>query len=122
MAFLQLHTRLGNVTIPSFILVIALWALLNFARKQGLSPSYWGALVVGEVLLAVQGFLGLLIYLQGNRPPRVVHYLYGVFILLVWPGLFAYTQGQDTRREALLYGLVSLFLFGVSLRAIGTGQ
>lgn len=120
MPLVAIHARLANTAVL-FALVVGLWALWNYLRRQGLSPSYWGTLVIGELLLAAQAVIGVLMYFQGGRPPRIVHYLYGVLVLMVWPGVYAYTEGRDTRREALIYGVASLFLFGLTLRASGTG-
>jgi len=65
--------------------------------------------------------VGGLLYLGGARPARIeVHILYGVLLVIVLPATFAYLRGRDERREALIYGLVGLFLAGVSLRAIVT--
>lgn len=119
MSLVEIHARLSN-TIVLFTLIVGLWALFNFARREGLSPGYWGTLVIGELLLVAQGIIGAVMYLQGGRPMRTIHFLYGILVLLVWPGVFAYTEGQKSRREALIYGLASLFLFGLALRAIGT--
>lgn len=121
MPLVELHARLAN-TVQFFTLVVGLWALFNYVRRQGLTPSYWGTLVIGELLLAAQAVIGVVMYIQGGRPFRIIHFLYGVLVLLVWPGVFAYTDGRNTRREALIYGLASLFLFGLSLRAISTGR
>lgn len=120
MPLIEIHARLAN-SVVLFLLVVGLWALFNYVRRQGLSSSYWGTLVIGEILLAVQAVVGAVLYAQGGRPPRLVHYLYGVFILLVWPGIYAFTQGRSTRREALIYGLTSLFMVGLAIRSIGTG-
>lgn len=121
MPLAEIHARLGN-TIMLFTLVVGLWALFNYVRRQGLPPSYWGTLVIGELLLATQALVGGVMYFQGGRPPRIIHFLYGVLVLLIWPGAYVYTEGRDTRREALIYGLASLFLFGLALRAIDTGS
>jgi CDP-diglyceride synthetase len=121
MTLAMIHSRLADAVVW-FTLVVGLWALFRYVRKQGIPPSYWGTLVFGVLLLVVQAVLGLVMYVRGFRPAEWVHFLYGVFILLVWPGVFAFTQGQDTRREALIYGVVSLFLWGVALRAISTGS
>ena len=120
MLLINLHDRLAN-TAFLFVLIVALWALFNFVRGQGISPSYWGTLIIGEGLLLIQGLIGLAMFLQGARPPRLIHILYGIVVLLVWPGVYTYTQGRATRREALLYGVATLFMFGLLLRAIGTG-
>ncbi|MFQ5595453.1 MAG: hypothetical protein ACE5HA_15000 [Anaerolineae bacterium] len=121
MSLVEVHARLANTAVL-FALVVGLWALLNYVRRQGLSPGYWGTLVIGELLLVAQAVVGVVMYFQGGRPPRIIHFLYGVLVLLVWPGVYAYTEGRDTRREALIYGLASLFLCGLALRSISTAR
>lgn len=121
MSLVGIHGRLANTAVL-FTLVVGLWALFNYIRRQGLSSSYWGTLVIGELLLAAQGLVGVVMFAAGGRPPRLIHFLYGVLVLLVWPGVYVYTEGRGTRREALIYGLASLFLCGLALRSIGTGS
>lgn len=118
---INLHDRLANTALL-FVFIVALWALFNYLRGRGISPSYWGTLVIGEGLLLLQGLIGLAMFLQGARPPRLIHVLYGIVVLLVWPGVYTYTQGQATRREALIYGVAALFMCGLLLRAITTGR
>lgn len=120
-SIVQIHAGLAD-TVRLFTLVVGVWALVNYVRREGLSASYWGALVIGELVLAAQAILGAILYVQGGRPPRIIHFLYGVLVLMVWPGIFAFTEGRDGRREALYYGIAGLFLFGLAMRAISTGQ
>ncbi len=118
MAFI--HSRIA-VTAVLFALALGAWALWSFLRGQGVSPSYWGALIIGELLMLVQGFLGILLILGGERPADLLHLLYGVLVALSWPGIYVYTHARGDRREAGLYALVSFFIFGLALRAIMTG-
>lgn len=131
-SLVQIHAGLAD-TVRLFTLVVGVWALFNYVRGEGLLPSYWGALVIGELVLAAQAILGAILYVQGGRPPENIrfleprlevpfHFLYGVLVLLVWPGVFAFTEGRDGRREALYYGIAGLFLFGLTLRAISTAR
>ncbi|MCI0398422.1 MAG: hypothetical protein L0322_26300, partial [Chloroflexi bacterium] len=90
-------------------------------RKQGVDGSYMGAMVIGEGLFILQAILGVVLLFGGSAPGRTVHFLYGVFALVALPGLFAYLRGDDTNRAQWSYAILCLFLFGVSLRAIGTG-
>ena len=83
--------------------------------------NFWGILGAGELLYVAQGIVGVALYALGDRPARTwVHILYGILLVITLPGAFAYMRGKDTRREALIYGLVGLFLAGVALRAIYT--
>jgi uncharacterized protein YybS (DUF2232 family) len=117
-----LHGRLATAAF-FFTLICGLWSMVNYLRGRGVSPSYWGALVIGEVLLIVQGGVGLLLYLGGQRPfgGTFIHVLYGVVAVIPWPAVYLFTQGRDTRRESLFYSLAGLFLAGIIIRGIITG-
>ena len=117
-----LHARLATAAIL-FAAACGIWGLYTYGRRRGVDGNYWGTLAVGELLMIAQGLVGVLLWLQMHRPARpAIHVLYGVVAVLAWPAAYLYTQGRDTRREALIYGLVSLFLVGVTLRAQMTGR
>jgi len=120
MNFVQIHEGLSRACVL-FSLIIGVYGLWRFWRKQGVGENFWSILAAGELLYVAQGVVGGLLYLGGARPARTeVHILYGVLLVIVLPATFAYLRGRDERREALIYGLVGLFLAGVSLRAIVT--
>ena len=82
----------------------------------------WGALVIGELLVLAEGLLGVSLFLAGHRPARTgIHILYGVFLVVALPGTFSFTRRRPARAEALIFGLISLFLAGVAVRARVTG-
>ena len=116
MSLTEFHARLGNTALL-FILVCGLWGIMGYLRRQPISSSYAGTLVIGEGLLLVQAAIGVLLLLGGGRPERGVHILYGVLTGLCLPGTFVYTQGRQSRAESLIYGLVGLFIFALALRA-----
>ena len=118
----DIHARLFITTL-AYCLVMALWAFWRFFRKQGVDSSYWGALVIAEVLLVIQGALGAYLYfVLGLRPARAsIHILYGVISLLSIPGAYAFTKGGDQHRDMLVYGAVLAFQCGIILRAAVTG-
>jgi hypothetical protein len=116
-----IHERLAN-TVLLYSLILSIWGFLRFFRKQGLDSSFWGALVIAEVLILLQGALGVSLWFIGARPERgFVHILYGVISALCIPGVYIFTKGSDQRRDMLVYGAVLLFLVGISIRAITTG-
>ena len=106
-----------------FSLLIGLYGLWLFYRKQKVDGNFFGVMAVGELLYLAQGLVGALIYLGGRRPEnfRSVHILYGIVLVITLPGAYAYLRGGDERRETLIYGFIGLFLAGVSLRATFTG-
>lgn len=114
------HNGLANACLI-FSLVIAAYSLLIFVRNQSLTPGFFGALVIAEVLFVAQAGVGLALYFQGGAPARGwVHYLYGVVTVISLPGLYSITRGRDTRLEALYYFAMSIFLAGIALRATET--
>jgi len=117
-----LHDRLSN-TVILYIIVMAVWGWWRFFRKQGVGPNYWGALVIAEVLILVQGALGGIMWLGSTlRPDRSIHLLYGIVIALSLPAAFLFTRGRDERRELLIYSAVLLFIIGIAFRSIVTGS
>ena len=69
MALVEIHTRLAN-TIVLFCVIMAIWGALRFLRKKGLSGSFWGAMVIAEVLILLQGALGIYLWIMELRPGR----------------------------------------------------
>ncbi|WP_029214882.1 hypothetical protein [Kallotenue papyrolyticum] len=115
------HERL-NVSILLFVAALGCWGLWNYLRGAGVSGAYLGAVVIAVGLIAVEALLGLVLYLQGPRPPRIaLHMLYGIVALLSFPAAFAFTRGRVGRAEALIYAVVAFFLVGIALRLRTTG-
>jgi hypothetical protein len=121
MSLSDVHGRLANTAL-FFMIFMALWGLWRLLRKQGLSSNYWGALVIGEILVIVQGLLGGYLWLIGLRPDRSIHILYGVVAALVIPAIYAFTKGGQERREMLIYAVALLFMVGILIRAMGTAM
>ena len=121
MSLIDIHARLANTALY-YMVLMALWGLWRYVRKQGVDGSFWGALVIAEVLLLVQAALGAFLWLSGTGQlaGRSIHILYGVVSILVIPGIFLYTRGEEQRRAMLVYALSFLFLVGIVLRAIMT--
>jgi len=114
-----LHTGLARACVL-FSVILGLYGLWLFFRKQKVDGNFFGVMATGELLYLAQGVVGVLSYLTGPPPSRSVHILYGVVLVITLPGAYAYLRGRDDRREALIYGLIGLFLAGVSLRAMFT--
>ena len=115
-----LHNGLANAC-TLFSLIIFGYGLVLFFRGRGVTGAYLGVLIIGELLFIAQMAVGIGLSAQALSPARGwVHYLYGVVLVIGLPGLYAFVRGRDTRREALLYALMGLFLAGISLRAVTT--
>jgi heme A synthase len=117
-----IHDRLAN-TVVLYCLALSLWAFWRFFRKQGVDSSFWGALVIGEILILLQGALGGIMWLfNALRPERGgIHLLYGIISAMTIPAVYAFTRGRADRRDMFVYAASLLFLFGIALRAMTTG-
>lgn len=116
---LFLHSRLAN-TAWLYMAILGLWSFINYVRGRGVNGSVIGGVVVGELLMLVQGGLGLFLFLSGLYPASTIHFLYGALTILALPALWVYTRGATDRRASLVWALAGLFMFGLTLRAIGT--
>lgn len=121
---ISIHATLSK-TIWMFFLILGLWGLFNAVRKQGVSGSYLGAMVIGEVLYVVQAVLGVILWAGGFLPALgrpTMHVLYGAFALVFMPFVyFVWLKGDDSVQAQWVLGFTTLFLFGVALRAIAVG-
>lgn len=121
MTLTLVHARLGTAMLL-FLSVAGVWGLATFFLRRGISGSYWGILAAGEILILAQMIVGIILWIEGARPARTIHVLYGIVAAISIPGYYAYTRGQDDRRTSLAYGLICLFLVGISIRAMGTAS
>jgi hypothetical protein len=122
MSWPQIHSALANACLI-FSLIIAGYGFLLYFRHKSVDSNFWGTLAAGELLFLAQGVVGVLLYASGLRAARtLVHVLYGIVLVITLPGAYALTRGRDTRREALIYAIIGLFLAGITLRAIMTAQ
>ena len=119
--FIILHSRLAN-TVFLYVLVMAVWGFWRFFRKLGVDSNYWGALVIAEVLILLQGALGIWLRLSDSIPARGwMHILYGIVGAIGIPAVYFYTKGQDENKDMLVYAAIFLFLIGIVARAVATG-
>jgi heme A synthase len=115
-----LHGRIATAMVL-FTLVAGVYGLVEYFRKKPVSPNYWGVIVAGNLLALVQGGLGMWMALNGLQPARWVHILYGVVAVLWIPVIQFVNRSRGGRSETLVCALVSLFEFGIALRAMTTG-
>jgi hypothetical protein len=115
-----IHGLLSN-TAFLFTGIAGVWGALLYLRRRKVDGGYWGILAIGELLLLSQGVLGLLLVIDGARPDRSVHFLYGVVAAITLPAYYGITRGRDDRTAALIYGLLCFFLAAIASRAALTG-
>ncbi|HET9014963.1 MAG TPA: hypothetical protein VFN57_05165 [Thermomicrobiaceae bacterium] len=117
---LQLHQSVA-AAIALYMLILGIWGLVAAARS-GVTPSYRGSLAVAEVLTLVEAAIGGLLLVAGDRPGDPLHFLYGALVPLGIPATYIFAHTRSPRRAALLYGIATLFIVGLTIRAIMTGR
>jgi heme A synthase len=116
----ELHKHTSDA-IAYYSLIVGLWGLFNFLRREAPDGNYNGALVIAIVLYLLEGVMGIVLLITGLQPARGwIHFLYGITIALTIPATFAFTRGANTSRESMIYGLVLVFNWGLALRAQDT--
>ena len=121
MSLPEIHARLAN-TAMIYCAIMAVWGLIRFFRKSGLSGGFFGAVVIAEILLVIQGVIGVFLWIgAGIYRPGYVHWLYGFVLVLAAPIVYAYTKGRQDRPEMLLYAVAYLIMIALVLRATVTG-
>lgn len=123
MSLAEIHARLGNTAL-FFTIAMAVWGLWRYFRRQGPDSNYWGAMVIAEVLYLIQAGLGVFVFFSGagSLSKPFIHILYAIVTLLVVPGIFLYSRGDEQRRSSLILALAFLFLVGILLRSAATGS
>jgi hypothetical protein len=120
----ELHGLLSRA-IVLFAAAAGVYGLYLYFRKQVITPSYWGIIVVGNLATLAQGAIGLLMAFSGAQTGEWTHILYGITAALWIPIISFLNQqfnnGGRNLRETLIVALVSLFEMGIGIRAIGTG-
>jgi hypothetical protein len=114
-----LHENLAT-TVMLFFLAVGLWGILEFSRGGGIGGNIAGALVIGQVLVVVQGALGMALYLFTDDRPVFTHLLYGFTAALCLPFAWSYMRDKAPRPGLLMYSLLSLFIFGLAIRGMTT--
>lgn len=83
--------------------------------------SISGSLVIGQILIGVQGLFGLILFVKGTRPGDSVHVLYGIAAFVTLPFVWSYVRDRHPRQGLFFYSLASLFIAGLAIRGITTG-
>ncbi|MEZ4656729.1 MAG: hypothetical protein R2911_04085 [Caldilineaceae bacterium] len=87
MSLIEIHGRLSN-TASLFLAVLAVWAIVNRVRTRPLDGNWYGAAVIGELLLLAQFVLGWVLYFEGFGavlPRSYLHILYGAVAVIALP-------------------------------------
>ena len=126
MSIVEIHTRLSN-TATLFVAALGVWALFLRFRSRPLDGNWFGAAMIGELLLVAQSLIGVYLYyvagLGAALPRPFMHILYGVVSLVTLPAAQSYFgQIEDEKVKALAMAAVCFFLWGIVLRASHVAQ
>jgi hypothetical protein len=119
-----LHAGFAN-TATWFLLAIGIWATVQGLRNRALGPSWFGAVIIAELLLLVQAGLGA--YLYFFTPAAAIlarpfmHILYGIVAIITLPSAWGYFSNIDRPQVvSLAMGLTCIFLWGIVQRSATT--
>jgi heme A synthase len=115
----ELHQVVARSVVLYFA-VVGIWGVFLGLRKADLNASFRGALVIGVALGVAQAVLGMVLVLSGLRPADNLHFLYGASVIVTLPLVASYIVDKTFSRP-LAFGLASLFIAGLAIRAITTG-
>ncbi len=104
-----------------FMFAVGFWGLFTYFKGGVLEGSIGGALVIGQVLILVQGAFGLVLYIDGPRPSDPVHILYGITAAIAMPFAYTYARDRHPRQSLVIFSLLALFIGGLAIRGMTTG-
>ncbi|MEX1021354.1 MAG: hypothetical protein WDZ49_16960 [Litorilinea sp.] len=115
-----IHSGLANTAVL-FIAILGVWAVFLRIRARSLDGAWYGAAMLGELLLVAQAVIGVILYFQGysgalQRP--FLHILYGVVAILTLPAAYAYFgQLENENVKTVAMAVSCIFLWGILQRA-----
>jgi heme A synthase len=115
----ELHQLIARALVLYFA-AVGIWGVYLGLRKADFSSGYRGALIIGVGLGIVQAVVGLMLVVTGQRPADNLHFLYGASVIVTLPLVASYIVDKKFSRP-LAFGLASLFMAGLAIRAITTG-
>lgn len=113
---LDLHKTWAWVMVLSNAAVGA-WALAAHQWPRFRMKALWWAIGVAEVIVVAQIILGVIVLNRYDLELPQLHALYGFSSLIAIGIIYSY-RNQMHRRLYLLYGLGSLFIMGLGIRAM----
>jgi hypothetical protein len=78
-------------------------------------------LIATFALGALQAILGGLLFLLGERPANVLHFVYGLLVLALIPVVWVYSDQNRVRRDIIIMSIAVLAVVAAGVRAFMTG-
>lgn len=116
----QVHSGLADTAVM-FIGILGIWAVIIRIRGRALDGAWYGAAMVGELLLVGQVIIGAILFFQGyggalQRP--MLHILYGAVAIITIPAAqtyFGHLENENVKTVAM--AVTCIFLWGILHRA-----
>ena len=119
MGLRDLHT-----TVAFFVLVMnsnaGVWGILLDRESIKSTRFFWIAIVAAQIIVFAQAIVGVALQSKENIEPDDFHYLYGFSMIIAIAILYGY-RNTIGNKKFLLYGLGSLFIMGLGIRAMFLG-
>lgn len=99
--------------------IAGIWMLISLKlvdlkrKKYFYAPVYFGWLAI-----CIQAFLGISLYMSGYEvgQGKAFHYFYGFIAMMTAAILFSYSRSLGNKK-IIIFGISSLFLAGLGIRA-----
>lgn len=122
---LALH-EINIILVFASSLLAGVWGLILYFRKktERITRPWKTALIAAAIFGLLQALFGILLVLQGQRPPGgslyYLHYVYGAIVALAIPVAYTYI-GKDVRRAILILSLAAIVIALAAVRGTMTG-
>ena len=119
MGLRDLHTTVA------FLLIImnaiaGVWGILLDRESIKSTRLFWIAIVAAQIIVFAQAIVGVALQSKEDIEPDDFHYLYGFSMIFAIAILYGY-RNTIGKKKFLLYGLGSLFIMGLGIRAMFLG-
>jgi hypothetical protein len=119
-AFVFLH-RFGATALVVFAVVLGIWGAYGYFRHAKVSGGFRSSYLMMAGLTALQGLVGLGLFVVGHRPHTLLHLVYGIFAVLFLPGAYLWAHGGSKRREAIILAAAAWIVAVAYFRGMATG-
>jgi hypothetical protein len=119
-AFVFLH-RFGATALVVFAVVLGIWGAYGYFRHAEVSGGFRSSYLMMAGLTALQGLVGLGLFVVGHRPHTLLHLVYGIFAVLFLPGAYLWAHGGSKRREAIILAAAAWIVAVAYFRGMATG-
>lgn len=105
--------------------VTGIWGLILYFRKKDVIERPWRiALIVTAADTLLQGLLGVLLLLLGQKAPGgdlyYLHYVYGGIVALSIPAAYIYID-KNVHKAILIFSCAALIIMLAGVRGLMTG-